>query len=115
VLFADELMATLQSPTIIHAFVYSTAASLAAELALFSQAFGPRGAIANKKYTSKLYWVIRVFVALFAGLLATAAFNPTLNPFVYVYLGLAMPGLLNRGASVFRGDDLSDENESDAG
>lgn len=102
-IWADELLLALQGPSLAHAFAYGCIASLAAEVALFTKAFGPRGAITDKKYTSKLYWSVRVFLAACAGFICTAAYSPTLNPFVYVYLGIAMPGLLHRGAEAGAG------------
>jgi hypothetical protein len=96
----SELLTILQSPTIIHAFFYGFIASMAAELALFSKAFGPRGALTDKKYASKLYWAVRIGLALGAGIIASAAFSPGISLFVYVYIGISTPGLLNRGASV---------------
>lgn len=111
VLFANELLDTLQATTIVHAFVYGFLASLAAELALFAKAFGPRGAVTDKKYVTWLYWVVRVLLALLAGVIASAAYSPGLSSFVYVYLGISTPGLLNRGASYGEGLPLGEDGE----
>lgn len=110
-ILADDWQTALQGPSIAHAFVYGFAASPAAELALFDKAFGPRGAVADKKYTTRLYWGVRIGLALGAGVICTAAYSPTLSSFVYVYLGIAMPGLLHRGAS--RDGDTGDKGDSE--
>lgn len=94
-------------PTVYHAFFYGLGGSLAVEIVLVLQAMGPRGAIPGK-YKTKLFWTVRILLALLSGGIATAYFSPQLPLFLYVHMGAATPAILTRVSRV--GDDDTDEN-----
>jgi hypothetical protein len=86
-------------PTVYHAFAYGLVGSSAVEIILILQAMGPRGAIPGK-YKTKLFWIVRIFLAFLAGGIATAYFSPHLPLFLYVHLGAATPAILTRVSQV---------------
>jgi|GEM_PF-2327472 len=93
-------------PTVYHAFVYGFGGSLAVEIVLVLQAMGPKGAI-PRKYKTKLFWGVRLTLAILSGLIATAYYAPQLPLFLYVHMGAATPAILTRISRV--SDEDSDE------
>ena len=96
-------------PTVYHAFAYGFGGSLAVEIILILQAMGPRGAI-PAKYKTRLFWCVRLVLALLSGMIATAYFSPQLPLFLYVHLGAATPAILTRVSRV-ADDDSADADE----
>src|SRR5258707_4906293 len=89
-------------PTVYLAFIYGLGGSLAVEIILLLQAMGPRGAVPGK-YKTKLFWIVRIVLAVISGLIATAYFSPHLPLFLYIHLGAATPAILTRASRI--GDD----------
>src|SRR2546423_12641619 len=89
-------------PTVYHAFFFGLGGSLAVEIILILRVMGPQGAVPGK-YKTKMFWFIRIFLALLSGGIATAYFSPQLPLFLYVHLGAATPAILTRVSRV--GDD----------
>lgn len=93
-------------PTVCHAFIYGLGGSLAVEIVLILRVMGPRGAIPGK-YRTKLFWSVRILLAILSGLVATAYYSPQLPLILYIHLGAATPAILTRASRA--GDEEGEE------
>jgi len=82
-------------PTWYLAFIFGFCGSVAVEVVLILQAMGPRGAIPGK-YKTRLFWSVRIVLAVLSGGIAVADFSRQLPLFLYVHLSAATPAILAR-------------------
>src|SRR4051812_16105550 len=100
-------------PTVYHAFAYGFGGSLAVEIVLILQVMGPRGAV-PQKYKTRLFWTVRLLLAVLSGWIATAYFSPHLPLFLYVHMGAATPAILTRVSRV-SDDELAESHDPRTG
>lgn len=93
-------------PTAGLAFVFGLTGSLAVELILIYKAIGPKGGLPGK-YKTRLFWFVRLALALASGIIAVAYFSPQIPLFLYVHIGAATPTIIARVSQVADSDDES--------
>ncbi len=79
------------------AFILGAVGSLALEFVMLLQAFH-RGKLPSR-YKSIPFWIVRVIMSGFGGIIAWAYYSPALHPILYVHIGAATPVLLMQFAS----------------